>query len=448
MSCDAAAKIAYLVNKQGGRTFYVGGFVRDRLLGRDSKDVDIEVHGIEPERLCRILGELGEPLSYGSDFGIYSLRGESIDIALPRRERATGRGHRDFEVDVEPYAGTRAAARRRDFTINALMEDVLTGEIVDHFGGVNDIRNGIIRHVDAETFAEDPLRVLRAAQFSARLGFRIAEETIELCRGIDISTLSSERVEEELKKALLKADRPSVFFESLRRMNQLEAWFPELSALIELEQDPVFHPEGDVWIHTMEVTDRAASFRKDVSSPFAFMLLALTHDFGKAVATAAVNGRIHAYEHEIKGVPIAEEFLSRMIGEKKVRDYVLNMIPLHMRPNIAAFYRPKYKSTNRMFDEAAAPEDLIYFAMSDRPVVSGETEFSGDPDFLWERLRIYRETMAAPYVMGRDLIAAGLEPGVYFGELLEYSHKLRLACIDKEAALRQTMSYARTLGIR
>lgn len=441
--------VAEKVKASGGMTYYVGGFVRDKVLSVESKDVDIEVHGITPGRLREILEEIGEPISFGQSFGVYSLRGYDIDIAMPRRERALdasdggARGHRDFEIDVDPFIGTYEAARRRDFTINALMEDVLTGEITDHFGGMEDLRNKIIRHIDAETFVEDPLRVLRAAQFAARFDMTVAPETIELCRSMDLSNLSAERVEEEMKKALLKSDRPSVFFEVLREMDQLDVWFPELEQLIGLEQDPVYHPEGDVWTHTMEVLDRAAGMRDKVSDPYSFMLLALTHDLGKIVATEFVKGRIHAYEHEIKGLPLVESFLERTTKENAVKEYVMNMVPLHMRPNIAAYSKPSVKSTNRMFDAAEAPEDLIYFAQADHPVYSGEDQFTGDPDFLRERLEAYRETMAQPYVMGRDLVEAGLEPGEDFKELLEYAHKLRLAGIDKGSALKQVLAQAR-----
>ena len=442
-------KIAAKVKEAGGSTYYVGGIVRDRLLEIDNKDVDIEVHGITPEELMRVLNECGEPLSFGQSFGIYSLRGEEIDIAMPRRERASSgtggevRGHRDFEIEVDPFIGTYEAARRRDFTINALMEDVLTGEIVDPFGGVEDLRAGIIRHIDEKTFIEDPLRVLRAAQFAARFGFTVAPETVTLCRSIDLSALSRERIMEEMKKALLKAEKPSVFFEVLRDMDQLDVWFPELRALIGIEQDPVYHPEGDVWTHTMEVVDRAAQFRDKVSSPVAFMLLALTHDMGKTVTTEFVKGRIHAYGHEKEGLPIIEEFLRRLTNEQEIIKYVLNMVPLHMRPNMVSYSKPALKSTNKLFDAAAEPGDLIYFACADHPVYSGEEPFTGDNEFLSERLEAYRETMAEPYVMGRDLIAAGLEEGEYIGELLEYAHKLRLAGIDKETALKQVLAEAR-----
>ncbi|MBQ6389048.1 MAG: tRNA nucleotidyltransferase [Mogibacterium sp.] len=440
---DTARRIARLVDAAGGRVFYVGGFVRDKLLGIDNKDVDIEVHGVEPAALQTILREVGTLLSYGESFGIYSLAGVGIDIAMPRRERKTGTGHRDFEVDVDPFIGTYEAARRRDFTINALMEDVLTGEIVDHFGGRDDLAAGVIRHIDDVTFAEDPLRVLRGAQFAARFGFTIAPETVSLCRTMDLSDLSKERIEEELQKALLKADRPSIFFEMMREMGQLDVWFPELEQLIGLEQDPLFHPEGDVWTHTMEVIDRAAQVRDKCSDPYAFMLLALTHDLGKIVTTEEIKGRIHSYEHEIKGLPLVESFVRRITGEKAVIDYVLNMVPLHMRPNVLAYSKPAVKSTNRMFDAAVCPEDLIYFAMADRPVISGTDQFTGDSDFLFERLDVYKEMMERPHVRGRDLIEAGLEPGEYFGELLDYAHKLRLAGIDRDAALKQVLAYAR-----
>ena len=432
-----------MVSERGGRTFYVGGFVRDKILGIENKDMDIEVHGIEPEVLREILSEVGEPMSYGSSFGVYSLKGYDIDIAMPRKEHATGKGHRDFEVFVDPFIGTAEAARRRDFTMNAVMEDVLTGELVDPFGGKQDLEKGIIRHIDSDTFVEDPLRVLRGAQFASRFGFNIADDTSDLFRSMDLSALSRERVEDELKKALLKGKKPSVFFEVLRSADGLDVWFPEVKALIGIEQDPKFHPEGDVWTHTMEVLDRAARYRYKTKNPYAFMLLALTHDFGKAVTTEVVNGRIHAYDHETEGLPAIETFLRRITNESEVISYVLNMVPLHMKPNVVAASKSAVKVTNRMFDRAAAPEDLIYFAMSDKPVMSGDNPFTGDPEFLFERYELYEEMMSRPYVTGNDLIEKGLEPGEYFSDVLAYAHKLRLAGTEKESALKQTLSYAR-----
>ena len=231
-----ARRVAEAVDAAGGRTFYVGGFVRDRLLHQPNTDIDIEVHGIQPAELEEILNSLGGCTTKGASFGVYGIAGCTLDIAMPRREEATGRGHRDFQVYVDPHLGTEKACRRRDFTMNAMMEDVMTGEIVDHFGGWHDLQDGVLRHVDPKTFGEDPLRVLRAAQFAARFDLKIDPETVEICRNMDLTALAPERVMGELEKALLKADRPSVFFETLREMDQLKDWFPEVEALIGVEQ--------------------------------------------------------------------------------------------------------------------------------------------------------------------------------------------------------------------
>ena len=229
---ELARAIAEKAAEQGGTVYFVGGCVRDRLLGLENKDIDIEVHGIPAEALEQLLSELGACMKIGKSFGIYGLKGHALDIALPRTERRTGVGHRDFAVTSDPFLGTYEAAKRRDFTMNALMQNVLTGEIIDHFGGRQDLQDGVLRHVDDVTFTEDPLRVLRAAQFAARFQFSVAAETVELCRRIDLSALSRERVMLEMEKALLRAEKPSLFFGELRTMGQLGHWFPEVQALI------------------------------------------------------------------------------------------------------------------------------------------------------------------------------------------------------------------------
>lgn len=440
-----AKKIAALVRQAGGSTYYVGGFVRDALIGKENKDVDIEVHGITPQCLEDILDSLGQRIQVGESFGIYNLKGYALDIAMPRKEEARGRGHRDFAIFVDPFIGTESAARRRDFTFNALMQDVLTEEVLDHFGGEEDLRRGIIRHVDPVSFAEDPLRVLRAAQFAARFEFRVAEETVDLCRTMELKYLPRERIAGELEKALLKAPRPSVFFEVLRQMDQLDVWFPEVKALIGVEQNPVYHAEGDVWNHTMMVLDAAAKLRGQVKRPFAFMLSALTHDFGKAACSVAVKGVIHAYEHEKAGVPLTETFVRRLTTETRVLEYTANMTLLHMKPNTVAGAGSRIKVSNRMFDQSLEPEDLLCLALADD---RGRITQKPSPDhevFLRERLEVFREFMSRPYVMGRDLMEAGFAPGKDFTEALAYAHKLRLAGIRKEEALIQTAAFLRKL---
>lgn len=442
---ELSKRLATLVNEKGGTCYYVGGFVRDRLMNKENKDIDIEVHSVSPDTLEGILDTLGRKITVGESFGIYSLSGSDIDIAMPRKEEATGKGHRDFSVFVDPFIGTYKAALRRDFTINALMENILTGEIIDHFGGRDDIENKTIRHISDKTFPEDPLRVLRAAQFASRFEFEISDETIKLCKEIDITTLSKERIEGEMKKALLKAEKPSIFFDSLRRMNQLSFWFPELENLIDLEQRHEFHLEGDVWNHTMMVIDEAAKRREKVNYPFGFMMAALCHDFGKAVSTKSENGVTRSIGHEKAGLPLIKAFLRRITNENRLIKYVLNLCELHMRPNIIASQNSSVKATNKLFDIAAEPKDLIHLACADDKGRICLLPGKNNEEFLFDRLSIYEEYMSRPFVQGKDLIEAGLSPDESFSDILAYAHKLRLSGVDKMVSLKQCIAYSKEL---
>ena len=440
---EMAKRIALAVEKSGGQAYFVGGYVRDLLRGNPGKDIDIEIHGISPDRLKDILGSLGQRMEIGESFGIFGLKGYSLDIAMPRTETNRGKGHRDFDVFVDPNIGTLKAAKRRDFTVNAMMQNVLTGEIIDHFGGREDLEKGIIRHIDPGTFVEDPLRVLRGAQFAARFDFDIADETVALCRKMDLSSLAKERIIGELEKALLKAEKPSVFFELMRKMDQLSVWFPELEALIGVEQNPKHHAEGDVWVHTMMVLDEVAKIKHYASEPLGLMLSAITHDFGKAVCTETVNGEIHSYGHETEGLPIISRFMRRLTNENKLIKYVLNLSEYHMKPNTLAATGASIKSTNKMFDKSVDPAALLCLAVADGLGKIAPREYVSYDDFFIERLAIFREYMSRPYVTGQDLIDAGITPSKSFSEYLEYAHKLRLAGIEKDSALRQTIAYAR-----
>ena len=435
--------LAQRVSEAGGRVYYVGGCVRDQLMGRESKDLDVEVHGVSPHALEAILDTLGERTAIGESFGIYALKGYGVDIAMPRKEHLRGRGHRDFDVFVDPDLGTRDAARRRDFTVNAMLRDVLTGALIDPFRGKRDLKRGILRHVDDETFPEDPLRVLRAAQFAARFGFQVAKETVKLCSAMDLTALSKERVMLELEKALLQSDRPSIFFETLREMRQLRPWFSECADLIGVPQSPRFHTEGDVWTHTMLVLDAAAQYRDRAERPLGLMLAALTHDFGKPATTEYESGKYHAYEHEKQSAKLAETFLRRLTNETALIDYVTSLTALHMKPNVIVASGASLKTSNRMFDRASDPEALICLSMADGQGTISPYPYVSCEENLETRLQLYRETMAQPYVMGRDLIDAGLEPGPDFSDFLALAHKLRLAGIPKEDALKQVLAEAR-----
>ena len=444
---DMAKKIAEEISKEGGDAYFVGGYVRDKLRGFENKDIDIEVHGITPQVLEKILDTLGTRKEIGKSFGVYTLCHFNIDIAMPRKETATGRGHRDFKIDVDPFIGTKKAASRRDFTLNAIMQDVLTEEIIDHFGGMNDLQAGVLRHVNEAAFGEDPLRVLRGAQFAARFGFEIAEATCRLCENIDLASLSAERVFDEMKKALMKSPKPSVFFEKLRKMKHLSVWFPELEALIGVPQHTMHHKEGDVWTHTMMVLDEAAKRRDKAEKPLYFMLSALSHDFGKASCTEFIKGNYHAYGHEEHGLLQVKSFIRKLTGENALMRYVLNMTRLHMKPNAFASDKSSIKATNRLFDEAISPNDLILLALCDGMGKIPQKPCEEIEDFLRERLLIFKEYMSRPYVTGQDLIKEGIATKEGFSKLIDYAHKLRLAGISKENALPQVLAYAKKLGL-
>ena len=435
-----ALKIAQAVSKAGGRVYYVGGIVRDGLMGIESKDVDVEVYGLSPAALREILNPFGTVIDKGASFGVLGLRGSDLDIAMPRLERRTGALHTDFDVSVDPFMSQKDASMRRDFTINAMMQDVLTGEIIDCWGGREDLKKGIIRCVSEKTFPEDALRVFRAAQFAARFRAEIESETLNLCREIDVTQVTHERVYEEMNKALLKSDAPSVFFRALRQMNHLKEFFPELEACISVPQSPIHHPEGDVFEHTMLVVDCAAGLRSRAVNPQAFMVAALFHDLGKVVATEIhPDGKITAYGHEVLGLDTVKRQLLRLTNNQKLQQYVLNLTELHMRPNRLAENHSKKKKTRELFDLCVAPEDLILLARADASGKLDQPYPMENEVFLNERLKDYREIMSRPMVTGDDLIRAGVQPGKQMKEMLAFSRKLHFSGIERKNALKQTL---------
>lgn len=400
---DMAQRIAAAVHEAGGRTFYVGGYVRDRLLGRENKDIDLEVHGVPVRTLEGILSALGEPVSMGASFGVLGLRHYELDIAMPRSEVATGRGHRDFAVSVDPFLGAEKAARRRDFTINAMMQDVLTGEVLDFFGGREDLERRRLRHVDDRTFAEDPLRVFRAAQFAARFSFSVADQTAALASEMDVAALPAERVMGELEKALLKAAKPSVFFSVLRRMGQLSVWFPEAEGL---GRD------------AMDMPDRAAALRDRASAPLYFMMAALCAALG-----------------------CAQGFPEKLTNEASLMKYVRNMAALCPEPDALCRENAPEGAFMELFDRAACPEDLLLLSRAARTEADPDAERRSA-----DMLALYRERMSRPCVMGRDLIEAGARPGPLMGMALERAHALRLAGRPKHEQLCAALDYLRQLG--
>ncbi len=443
---NRAREFAILVEKKGGRAYFVGGCVRDGVLGIESKDFDIEIHGIQVSELEKILNAMGGAAKVGRSFGVYKLFDCDIDIALPRREVSTGEGHRDFAISADPTLSVKEASHRRDFTINALYEDILTGEIIDCYGGLDDLHARTLRHVDDCTFVEDPLRVLRCAQFAARFGMQVDATTIELCRHMLLSHLPHERIAEETKKALLQARYPSIYFRVLREMDQLGSWFSEVEALVGVEQNSRFHPEGDVFEHTMLVLDSAASLRNQARYPLGLMVSALCHDMGKPQTTMRLeDGRIVSYGHEAAGIEPATAFVNRVFHEKRLKRYVVNMIKLHMQPGALIGTAASDKSFHKLFDESCCPADLCLLAQADGEGRAGNKSSNNVKDELTIHLQRFDELMAQPYVTGDDLIAAGIVPSPEMGEVLKLAHKLRLANAPKAEALNQCLGFYRSL---
>ena len=400
-------EIAKTVRDAGGRALVVGGWVRDHLLGVRSKDVDIEVFGLDVERIEALLAGFGRVHSVGRAFGVFRVGGIDVDFSLPRRDSKRGPGHRGFDVTPDPTLDFAEAARRRDLTVNSIGIDPLTGEVLDPHGGRRDLERRVLRATDPERFPEDPLRGLRVTQLAARLEMTPDQELVALCRSLDPRELSGERVFDEFEKLLLRAATPSIGFRVLEDTGQLR-FFPELDALRGVPQDPEWHPEGDVWVHTLMVLDAAASLRGDKADPgahgldhparaltaaavpsdfdehgprrttsrvadsarphdgdredLALMLAALCHDLGKPATTERVDGRIRSYRHDAEGVAPTRVLLGRMRTPGALADKVAALVEHHLAP--ALFVRNQatakgYRRLARKLERAGVSIELL-----------------------------------------------------------------------------------------
>jgi len=437
---DTVSSLAQAVHEAGGRALLVGGCVRDELMGAQAKDWDLEVYNLDAVRLREVLDQFGPVNVVGESFTVYKLGGH-LDVSIPRRERKTGHGHKGFVIEGDPSMSVEEAARRRDFTINAIMQDPLTGELIDPYDGRRDIERRILRAVSADTFAEDSLRVLRAAQFAARFQFDIDADTVEICRGIDLTDLPAERIWGELEKLLLQAVQPSIGLEWLRKLGAVEQIFPEIQSLIGVPQDPEWHPEGDVFVHTQLVIDRARELVDDLAYPrkVTVMLAALAHDFGKPPTTEFLEGRWRSRGHEEAGVPPAESFLSRInihtIDGYNVRAQVIALVREHLKPG--EFYKKRDEVGEGAFRRLArrCEPDLLYrVAKADSLGRNAEwvprEKWYGAEAQEWfiERSRELQveQRPPDPILLGRHLLELGVKPGPEMGELTRAVYEMQL----------------------
>lgn len=443
--------IAELVSEAGGRAYMVGGSVRDLVSGvKDVKDVDLEVYGVDPESLEKVIGSRFEFDPCGVSFGVLKIKHFDIDISLPRRESKRGEGHRGFMIDADPNLTIPEAASRRDFTINAMYYDPLTEELIDPYGGLKDLEGRVLRHV-SEKFKEDPLRVLRGMQFIARFDLEPAPETIAICREVGIEGLSPERLFEEWAKLLTKGVAISRGLNFLRATGWV-SYFPELEKLIGCEQDPKWHPEGDVWNHTLMCLDAFARSRIGEKDEDLIVGLAVVcHDFGKPATTALdpASGHIRSLGHEEAGVEPTLSFLRRLTNEERILRDVPPLVERHMQPFSMWKQQAGDAAIRRLALKVGRIGRLLRVAHADDegrpPEKAGGS--SGGEDLKWleeaaNRLRIADEA-PKPIFMGRHLIEMGYKPGPEFKSMIQECFEAQLdgKFADLEGAIKYFREY-------
>lgn len=448
--------------RQVARPRLAGGCVRDGLLGLTPKDFDIEVQGIDFDRLHAILAPFGSTDVVGRSFGVLKLRlGKTeYDFSLPRRESKTGAGHRGFAITPDPTLSDADAAARRDFTINAITCDPFTGELFDPHGGQQDLRDRILRHT-SPAFIEDPLRVLRAFQFAARFNLTLAPETAALCRGIvhTFPELPVERVWGEWEKWATQSTHPSRGLSVLEETGWL-VHFPEIAALRNCPQDPEWHPEGDVFTHTQHCCDALTQLPDWRDAPPArrriLMFGVLAHDFGKPATTAQseVRGRLRwrSLGHEAAGGPIADNFLRRLGAPHSIIESVRPLVVLHLAHHHGSgeFNDSHIRRLARKLHPATI-DDLCAVMIADslgRPPLTGPENL-----VLIEKLRTRAHQLSIriapprPILLGRHLINLGYKPGPHFTAILDAAFEAQLdgAFADEATALIWLSNYLRTV---
>ena len=402
-------EIANKIKQAGGNLYLVGGAVRDELLGKTIHDEDYCVTGITAEQFQKLFPEAH---IRGKAFAVFDIDGK--EFAMARTESKQGTGHKEFEIKTDPKITIEEDLSRRDITINAIAKDVLTGEIVDPFNGREDLKNKIIR-ATTKHFKEDPLRVYRVARFSAQLGFDVENETINQMMKLksELNSLSSERVFTELRKALA-TEKPSIFFEILRKANVLDVHFKEIQNLIGVEQPPKYHPEGDAYNHTMLVLDMASDLTKDYEEErkLEIRFSTLVHDLGKGVTPKEQYP--HHYGHEDAGVDLVGKFGNNIkapnnwikCGKTACREHMRGGIFYKMKPST------KVDFIERVDKSLLGLDGLQIVVISDKISGGRPTDVN---DINFEKIgKMCLNEINGDYIQKKF----GLKPGIQFGNKL------------------------------
>lgn len=436
----------------GGRPFLVGGAVRDALLGLPVKDFDVEVFGLPAEALKAALAKVGRVNAVGEAFTVFKLSGlegvaGEVDVSLPRRDSKIGPGHRGIAVRGDPGLAPEEAARRRDFTVNALLLDPFTGEVLDFFHGRGDLEARRLRAVDPSRFGEDPLRALRAVQMAARYELAVDPDTARLCASMRLAELPAERIFGEIEKLLLKARRPSLGLRLLREWGMLSQVAPELHPLPDTPQDPQWHPEGEVWTHTLLAVDQAVPLIADLDRPRALtvMLATLCHDLGKPATTRFEDGRLRSRGHEDAGLAPTTALLDRwnvhtLLGYD-VRGQVLALVGNHLKPG-QLYDDREHVSDGAIRRLAARCEPTLLYRVARADCLGRTGDFRPVAmEWFLERVRQLdvAERPPEPLLKGRDVVALGVAPGPEVGRIVRevYERQLDGAVTTVEQAKRE-----------
>ena len=436
-------KIAVRFKKLGGRALLVGGCVRDILLKIEPRDYDLEVYNLPLRKLKNALKTFGQIKEVGKSFGVLKLiyKGAEIDLSLPRKDSKKGAGHRGFKITTDPGMSFEEALRRRDFTINSILLDPLTKETIDPFGGARDLKNKILRVTDSKKFAEDPLRALRAMQLVGRFDLKIDPRSKKVIQNTvpAIAELSKDRIWQEWHKLFLKAEKPSLGLQAALDLGIIDRFYPQFATLKKTKQNPVWHPEGDVWEHTKMAVNNAAQISRreklDIERFLVIVLTALCHDLGKGLVTRKINGVWRSLGHSKAGVEPGKKFLNDIGAPRKLHKKIIGLVKMHMKPR-------GYFMKNALNGEAVKTlarelskydliiQDLALLVEANlkaKGFTTGQsqdlTAIAGRLKKIAQRLNLYKSE-PVNIISGRDLLLLGLKPGKLMGEIIDLANAL------------------------
>lgn len=431
---DKVHLVVTSIHQHKGRALLVGGAVRDMVMNLPIKDIDIEVYGLTESELEKILQQFGPVSLVGKSFGVFRIHGLDVDWSLPR----TDSQGRKPTVVIDPFMSVEAAARRRDLTMNAMAFDLITNELIDPYGGSTDIKNKILRTPDPHFFIQDSLRFYRVMQFISRFEMLPDDELNDICKAMDISSVSRERIEEEFKKLLLRSQRPSLGFRWLKDIGRLREILPELADTIGVMQNPQWHPEGDVFEHSMQALDAAAIIVQKYDNEFDTLVLlyaALCHDLGKVTTSREIDGVIKSYGHERDSHKFVRIMLKRITHNSDLIDAVSSLALYHMTPlqfTKSNAKLPAYQRLASKLNHNVNMSMLIDLCIADKRGRNGaghEPLHSDFPDVAEFKQKTEQAGVlydnVEPLLKGSDIIDI-IKPGPQMGKLLAYAYDIQI----------------------